>query len=400
MKAIIAGGGIGGLTVALCLRHFGWNVCVLEQAEEIGEVGAGLQLSPNAMKVFQALNIENALKTAGFTPEAIELRLGASGLRLLRAPLGDTAETRWGAPYLHIHRADLVQVLCEALASRAPGVVKTGAQVTGYEQSGTDVCVHLSTGETVRGDILVGADGLHSTVRTQILGPDTPLYTGNLAWRAVIPINRLGAECPHPVAGAWMGRGRHAITYLLRGGELANFVGVVESDETQTESWTQQGARDAALADFKGWHPTITRLIKEADALFRWALYDREPFSRWSDGRTVLLGDAAHPMPPFMAQGAAMAIEDAWMLAALLAGIDEPAAALDAYFKARIERTSRIQAASRQNANTFHKRSFAGRLATYGPMWLAGRIAPGLGLQRQDQTYAYDVVKHAAQLRR
>lgn len=392
MKAIIAGGGIGGLTAALCLSRVGWQVEILEQAAEIGEIGAGLQMSPNAMKVLEALGIDQDLEKTGFEPDGIELRMGVSGMALIHAPLGRTARARWGSPYLHIHRADLVSVLASALEVRAPGAVRLGQSVVSYDQDTTGVTAHLSTGEQARGDLLIGADGIHSAVRTTMLGPDNPTFTGNVAWRAVVPVERLGGDIPNPVAGAWMGRGRHAVTYLLRGGTLANFVGVVERDDWTKESWNEPGAHEDALADFAGWHPTITRLIEEADTLYRWALFDRPPLPKWTEGRVALLGDAAHPMLPFMAQGAAMAVEDSWALAAALANSDRIETALDAYRAIRFNRASAVQAGSRANAKTFHQRSLAGRIKTYGPMWLAGRIAPKIGLQQQDAVYGYDIV--------
>ncbi|MEM9938714.1 MAG: FAD-dependent monooxygenase [Pseudomonadota bacterium] len=391
MKAIIAGGGIGGLTTALACLHFGWDVEVLEQAPALGEIGAGLQISPNAMKVFEALEIDRDLAGVAFRPEAIELRMGESGMHLIRSPLGETALKRWGSPYFHVHRADLVRVLQDAIQARAPEAVRLGASVTGYEQAGGKVFAILSDGSRVEADVLIGADGIHSAVREQMLGPDAPVFTGNVAWRAVVPVEALGAHAPRPVAGAWMGRGKHAVTYLLRRGALANLVAVVERDDWTGESWSAQGSKAEALQDFAGWHPTITTLIETSETLYRWALYDRPPLACWTDGQVALLGDAAHPMLPFMAQGAAMAIEDAWALAASLDQDRPIETSLQAYQTERLPRTSRIQSGSRANAKTFHQRGGFGRLRNYGPMWLAGRVAPGIGLARMDHVYSHDV---------
>ena len=392
MKAIIVGGGIGGLTTALCLTKLGWQVELLEKATAHGAVGAGLQVSPNAMKVYQALGIDVQLQESGFQPEAIELRMGMSGFPLVRAPLGNLAIARWGAPYLHIHRADLLSVLVTSLEARVPGALTFGAPVTNYHQSEKGAEVTLADGRKMLGDVVIGADGIHSSIRTQMLGTDKPRFTGNVAWRAVVPVERLGGNVPNPVAGAWMGRGKHAVTYLLRRGELANLVAVVEREDWTEESWSTQGSYEEAMRDFSGWHPTITRLIKEAETLYRWALFDRPPLETWIDGRVALLGDAAHPMLPFMAQGAAMAIEDAWAIASTLNKAQTVQEALKNYQMLRYERASAIQAASSANASLFHQRSFVGRLTTYGPMWLAGRIAPKLALRRQDSVYAYDIV--------
>jgi len=396
MKAVITGGGIGGLTNALCFKHFGWDVEVLEKAPELGEIGAGIQISPNAMKVFEALGLGEILAERGFRPEAIELRMGVSGLHLIRAPLGNVAEARWGSPYLHIHRADLISILQVALEAHAPGSLRLGSAVASYVCNENGATANLVNGEQVSGDIIVGADGIHSAIRTQMHGPDSPVFTGNVAWRSVVPVERLGSDLPNPVAGAWMGRGQHAVTYLLRGGKLANLVAIVERDNWKKESWTEQGSREEALEDFAGWHPTITRLIAESDELFRWALFDRPPLTKWVDGRVALMGDAAHPMLPFMAQGAAMAIEDAWALAALVTRANNIEHALQQYQKLRFERASSVQAGSRANAKTFHKRTMVERLKTYGPMWLAGRIAPSIGLSRQDHLYGYNIIKETA----
>ena len=224
-----------------------------------------------------------------------------------------------------------------------------------------------------------------------MLGPEQPRFTGNVAWRTVVPVKKLGKDVPPPTACAWMGKGRHAVTYLLRGGELANFVGVVERDDWTIESWTEQGSKAEAAKDFAGWHPSITRLIAESENMFRWALFDRQPLKKWTQGRVTLLGDAAHPMLPFLAQGAAMATEDAWVLASTLtqnrSSVPE---ALQTYQNKRLPRTSKVQAGSRANAKTFHKTHPLAQLTTYGPMWVAGKLAPSIVRQRLNYLYAYD----------
>jgi len=391
MKVIISGGGIGGLTAALCCIHQGLEVTVLERSQELGEVGAGIQVPPNAVKVFEVLGLANEFDAFGFRPESIEGRMGKSGMPLFSIPLADTAIQRWGAPYFHIHRADYITLLERALSERSPNTVMLDKEVVGYTQNEHKISAKLSDGSSISGDVLIGADGIHSPIRKQMIGADDPMFTGNVAWRAVVPIDRLGDLAPNPTACAWMGRGGHCVTYRLRGGALANLVAVMEKNEWVSESWTEQGSREEALAEFGDWHPTIRAIIETADAHYRWALFDREPLSTWSDGRAVLLGDAAHPMLPFMAQGAAMAVEDAWVLARELSNETSIPTALERYQAKRYSRACHAQAGSRANAKTFHKRSFAGRLATYGPMWLAGKFAPSIIHKRQDALYGYDV---------
>jgi salicylate hydroxylase len=388
MKIAIAGGGIGGLTAALCLAQWGHEVVVIERAPAIGDVGAGIQLSPNAMKVFQRLSLDGALLRAGFQPEAAEFRFGKSGKRIFNAPLGDWAARRWGAPYVHIHRADLIDILLRALNERAACSLRLGVGAVGYKQKPDFAMLVLETGETIEADIVIGADGIHSSLRTQMLGPEQPRFTGCVAWRAVAPMEKLGNDVPPPTACVWAGEGAHCVTYQLRGGVLANWVGVIERDDWTKESWTELGTREQALADFAGWHPVIQRLIENAEVHLRWALFDRAPLSHWADGRVALLGDSCHPMLPFMAQGAAMAIEDSWVLARCLSVSATPPAGLKPYQDARLPRTAKVQAASRANADLFHLRGLA--RAAYGPMWLVGKVAPALIQARLGEFYAYD----------
>jgi salicylate hydroxylase len=390
MKILIAGGGIGGVTAALALTHHGFEVCVLEQAAELAETGAGIQISPNGAKVLRALDLLAQVEQIAFRPERIEMRFGKSGGEIFSIPLAAEAVHRWGAPYLHVHRADLLDVLVAELRRRAPHAIRTGAKLARYVAAERQVEAVLETGEVLAGDVLIGADGIRSTVRAQMLGPEAPRFTGCVAWRAVVPMNALSGTLPPPTACVWVGPGKHAVTYRIRRGELANFVGVVERDDWRKESWSEEGTREEALRDFAGYHAAVTNVIEAAPRLFRWALFDREPLSRWTEGRVAMLGDACHPMLPFMAQGAVMAMEDSWVLANRLKTIADPVEALCAYETARISRTARVQAAARANTGIFHRRTGLGKLLTYGPMRLGAALAPNLVHARQDWLYQYD----------
>ncbi|WP_026941165.1 FAD-dependent monooxygenase [Hellea balneolensis] len=396
MRVIIAGAGIGGLTAALCCLHFGHEVIIFEQASELSEVGAGIQLPPNAMKVFKALSIDALISQTAFRPEALEARMGESGRRIFNVPLDEKSLERWGASYLHIHRADYVTALKTALIARSPKSLKLGVGIEDYKLSKKGVTIQLSDGRKVTADVLIAADGIKSKIRAKMLRPDTPRFTGNIAWRAVVPLEALGENAPASTACVWMGRKRHAVTYRIRSGELVNFVGVVETDKWSDESWLQKGNKEEALSDFSGWDPIIKSILKCAspDSFYRWALFDRDPLSCWVDGSAALLGDAAHPMLPFMAQGAAMAVEDGWVIARELSKNGRSVqASLKAYENLRLPRTQKAQQASRSNMNTFHQATVLRQIATYSPMWLAGHILPNLIKKRLDWLYSFDVTK-------
>jgi len=395
-KILIVGAGIGGLTTALACLHHGFEVQVLEQAPALENIGAGIQIPPNASKILAALGLEQEIAAHAFRPQALQTRMGQSGRQVFSIALDAQTLNHWGAAYYHIHRADYVAVLSTALQARANNALLLNAAFSHYQQTADGVVAHMADGRQIHGDILIGADGLRSSVRQQILGPEQPRFTGNMAWRAVVPLAAL--ECPPPTSACvWMGPGRHAVTYHLGDG-LVNFIGVVERQDFLQEDWHTTGARQQAAADFADWHPMITGLIDKAEALHCWGLYDRQTLSTWVDGRVGLLGDAAHPMLPFMAQGAAMAVEDGWALARCLASYasDTPRAApniadaLGDYQRHRLPRTQAAQNASRRNAKTFHRSTVVSQLANYGPMWLGGKWAPNLVRQRLDWLYCHD----------
>jgi salicylate hydroxylase len=356
----------------------------------ISEVGAGLQLSPNAMKVLNALGVGARVMTDAFRPQAAEMRWGRSGRKIFSIPLRKAAVNRWGAEYIHVHRADLIEALGAELAARAPDAMRLGHRLERYETQDGKVVAHFAGGGTIEADLLIGADGIHSAVRDQMLGPDKPEFTGCVAWRATAPVTALGNHAPPPTASVWVGPRKHAVTYLLRRGSLANFVGVVEHKTPGDESWTATGAKEQALKDFRRWHPSVTAIIEAADSMNRWALYGRKPLPKWSDGQVTLLGDACHPMLPFLAQGAAMAIEDAWALAACLEAEADVPSALAAYEARRKPRVTRVQEGARANSKLYHRGNPLTRFGSYVPMSMAARAAPGFVRSRLDWIYSYD----------
>ena len=382
-SVLVAGGGIGGLSAALALAKQGISVTVAEQASEFGEVGAGIQLSPNALAALFDLGLRDALEAMAFVPEGTQMRHWRRGGVIASSPLGAAAVERYGCPYYHIHRADLMTVLVEAAETESRVSLARDTTVSGFDQSNGVVTADSDRGE-IQADVLIGADGIHSTVRAGLFGDDAPTFTGNVAWRALVPVSRLPHGLVAPMSTVWWGPGKHFVHYYVRRGELVNCVCVVEKDGWTTESWTEPGELAELKADFAGWHTDLQTLIDAIDeaSLYKWALHDRPPMQQWSSGSVTLLGDACHPTLPFMAQGAAMAIEDGAVLARCLAANDDVPAALARYEALRKARTASIQRGSRRNAKVFHLRGVAA--------WLRNRAAGKASASALDAVYRYN----------
>jgi salicylate hydroxylase len=348
----IVGGGIGGLSAALSLLAAGFDVHVYEQAPALSEVGAGVQVSPNASRVLHGLGLADERARTGVRPLAWHQRRWDDGRTLLRSPLAEPLEATFGFPHYQMHRADLLAALAGALQ---PERIHVGHRLTGLVDHGDAVEAHFANGERATVDVLVGADGIHSRVRSLLFGDQEARFTGCVAYRGLIPAERVRDLGLEVTAQVWMGPGRHFVHYFVSGERLVDFVAMVELDTWARESWTDRGAVTDALAAFDGWHPQVREIIAAVDETYLWALFDRAPMARWSAGRVTLLGDACHAMLPFMAQGAAQAIEDGATLAACLSGAGtDIAGALHRYEQLRIPRTSRLQAMSADNKTRFH----------------------------------------------
>lgn len=360
-KILIAGAGLGGLAAASFLMKQGHDVEVYEQAPKLEEVGAGIQISANAMHALRSLGIEGAINKAGVRPGAYVFRLHDTGEEIQRFSLSDEHERLHGAPYTQLHRADFHNMLAAKAREFKSDVVRLNRRVSGFTETGDGVELKFADGSLARGDLLIGADGLKSVVRRQIAGDAPASYTGDAAWRITVPIERLPPNFLEPVMSVFLGPGGHAVCYFVRGGALLNFVGIVETDEVSDESWTVKMPWEKLKADYRGWHPIIQTIIDMADKdqCYRWSLHNRLPIGNWSTGRATLLGDSAHATLPYLAQGAAMAIEDGAVLARALNMAGAIPHALQLYQRNRIDRTARIVTQSSENRHRFHLRSAA-----------------------------------------
>jgi salicylate hydroxylase len=347
MRAIIVGGGIGGLTAAIALRQTGWSVQVIERAEQFGEVGAGVQLGPNATRVLKRLGLGEQLDEIAVAPEAVRFLRWADDAVLTEWQPTELLG-RFGSPYYTLYRPDLIEMLAGAQPSED---MMLGTEVTDASATPGGAAVSTADGTRLEAELVLGCDGTHSTVRSRTIGDVPARFSGMCAYRAVVPSN--GVE--HTVRN-WLGPGRHLVAYPVgRDGRYLNLVCVVTASDWRTESWTAPGDPDELRNAFNGWSPEVISLLDRVTApIYRWGLYDREPLPTWLASAIALLGDACHPMLPFMAQGAAQAIEDAGVLAQCLAGGADLAVALRRYEQLRLPRASQIQRLSYDNNVVYH----------------------------------------------
>jgi salicylate hydroxylase len=347
MRILIVGAGIGGLTAALALRQAGFDTHVYEQASVLREVGAGVAISPNAVKVLHRLGLAEALRTVGVVSHSMDSRDWQTGTLLGRVPLAEAAVERWGAPFYHLHRADLHDSLRAALGDEH---ISLGARCVAVEQHDNVMSARFADGREATGALLIGADGIHSVVREYVTGPDRPIWSRQISWRGLAPAmvgHEVGLEVRHH---SFWGPRTIFVCFYVSAGRLVNWVGNTQSDDDwQEESWSARGDRDEVLRLFAGWHPEVRELIAGTEQVFKWALFDRPPLETWTRGRVTILGDAAHPMLPYMAQGASQSIEDAFVLSSCLAtDRNDPPRAIEEYATHRRERTAAVQAASRE----------------------------------------------------
>jgi salicylate hydroxylase len=361
---VIAGAGIGGLTTALSLAQRGFRAVLLDQAERLDEVGAGIQLSPNASRVLIELGLGDRLRTTAVMPYGVRILRARDGAEIARIPLAD-AQERFGAPYWVIHRGDLQAVLIDAARAQPDITLVLGVRVDRFAVHANGVTVkgvrtrpdpNGSPGADANGIALIGADGLWSSVLTQLGDSEPARFAHRVAYRAVIPAEMTAASAREPMINLWLGRRCHLVHYPVAGGRLVNVVAIAE-DGWQDQGWSTHSAPAEVLARYPlgTWSRAARDLIGIPERWLKWALYDRPSSNRWGEGPITLLGDAAHPMLPFLAQGAAMAIEDAAVLAAQLAASPtDPAPALRKYEAMRQARTAHMQRAARRTGRLYH----------------------------------------------
>ena len=384
----IVGGGIGGLTAALALIRHGIPVEVYEQAPELKELGAGVQISSNGTRVLYALGLGEGIERLGVVVAGKEIRLWKTGQTWKLFDLGAVSVERYGFPYMMFHRGDLHGLLVEAIRRERPDALHLDRKCVGVSQEAGQVAVTFETGAPARAPIVIGADGVQSRVRAALFGADRPEFTGIVAWRGLVPRERVPAGVKMEVGTNWVGPGGHVVHYPVRGGALLNFVGLLERDDWRVESWTVQGTIDEFANDFRGWHADVQALIRSVDVPYKWALFSRPPMQRWTKDRVTLLGDACHSMLPMLAQGAVMALEDGYVLARAIKQHGATPAALQRYEAARRDRANRAVQGLADNAKRFHNPDLAhaaGAEAYIAREWQEDKVK-----QRYEWLFTYD----------
>ncbi len=358
LHTLIIGGGIGGLTAALALQRAGYRVSVFEQVAELGEIGAGVTITPNACHVLNYLLGEEQVDQLCDLPASGAIKHFETGKVLIDTERGDVPKKQYGAHYCQVHRADLHDALAVAVRENDPQSLHVGCRFVGLEETQSEITATFENGQTASGDILIGCDGVRSEVRQVLWGPDETEFTGYIAWRGLVPTDRLDPAFLTPDSAAFAGRGHTFTRYKVRQGTLYNFVAFARRDEWAAEGWSERADIAELLEEFKEFAPEVQAILRAVppEQCFKWGLFDRPPLDRWTRGRASLLGDAGHPMTPFLAQGAAMAIEDGLILARTVSASDDWHEALTRYEEARRERGSFVMLESHVNAKRIYNR--------------------------------------------
>ncbi|HXW88464.1 MAG TPA: FAD-dependent monooxygenase [Streptosporangiaceae bacterium] len=350
LRIAVIGGGIGGLTAARALLRRGFEVHVYESSPELREIGAGVALGPNAMKALRSLELEAPVRSVGYQAPFQLLRTWKG--RMISKTDATLAAQRFGANGCTIHRADLLDVLARSVPA---DVVTLSARCEAVTASDSAAAARFTDGTEIEADVIVGADGIHSAVRASLFGPDAPQFTGKICYRSVIPVADLPASSIEPYEGLWLGPHGTLVIYGVRRGELINVVAHYEDATYQHESWIAECDRAEILERYRRWHPSLREIFAVGDVWYKWALYDRDPIPAWTRGRATILGDAAHPMLPYLGQGAGQAIEDGCVLAAALDNLsDDPVGALQLYERSRRPRASRVVLTARSRGDDNH----------------------------------------------
>jgi salicylate hydroxylase len=351
---LIAGGGIGGMCAAAALLQRGFTVDIFEQADELREVGAGIQISPNGNRALDSIGAFQTLRQLSCKSESKEVRLWNSGKAWKLFDLGEAAIQRYGYPYMTVYRPDLLTAVTEAVQRLNPASIHLNSRATGFVEKDGRITLSLESGRTITGDALIGCDGVNSMVRRLTAADSPPEFAKMMIWRGVLPLKALPPRMQARMAVNWIGPNGHCVHYPLRDGEIMNLAATIEKPVWDEETWSAEGRKEQCHQDYAGWHEDVHILIDAAPRLLKWAYLVRKELNRYAFGRAALLGDACHPTLPFLAQGAVMALEDGVVLARCLEKYEDVPEALRAYERARLERDNAMVRGATEMTSHFH----------------------------------------------
>ena len=386
LNIAVIGAGIGGLAAGLCLAKKGFEITIFEKSNLKGELGAGIQLSPNSLRVLFSLGMERSLRSNSSYSEFIAIRDWKDGALIKKNPLNPDSEQTYGYPYLHIHRGDLMKVMLDTIKADKLISLRTMSGVAAVNEMVSKCAVKLDSGSEESFDLVIGADGINSLVASCLDSKVKPIFTGNVAWRALVPSSNLSDELIYKNAALWLGPRRHFVHYKVRKGDLINCIGISESDAWKKESWIEKADIKEFEVEFEGWDRRLRNLVESVDeaTLHKWALYRRPTIKKWHSDRLVLVGDSCHATLPFLAQGAALAIEDAAVLANCLSEGHNSREAFSFYQRLRERRVKWVQFMSNANARSFHCRDQFAPIRNFLLKSFSGRAL--------DKLYKYDAI--------
>lgn len=389
MKSIIIGAGIAGLVYAINMANKNNEICVIEKKylDTNNEAsGAGIQISPNGTKILRHIGVADKIIQNATKPKFIEMKYGKNGKNIMKIEIKKYAKKKWKEQYIHIHRQNIINTLINELKTIKPNAIKIGQKIKKYEITKNGAIAHLENGEKIKGNVIVGADGIQSTVRTQMHPKHKNIFTGYSAWRTQIHINKLGKNAPEKNACVWVGNGKHIATTRINNGEIVNFVGIVKQKKWKEKKWRIIGDKKNAIEDFQNWNETIQNILQQTNKIEKWALLECPKLNYWSEGNVIVVGDAAHAMIPTMAQGAVMAMEDGFILSEMLSEGKDIKTTLKKFEKIRKKRIEQLRKMTKQNIQLFHH----GNRLVYVPLGIISRTIPNILYNRLDKIYGYD----------
>ena len=390
---IIIGAGISGLALCLILIKNGYPAALFEKEREIDQPGAGINISPNGNAVLFQLGIKDKILNIADKPNTIELKTYKRGFTISKQNLNSDSERLFGYPYLQMQRKEIINILIEEINDIDPNIIRTNHSFENFTENDQSVLAHFNNQKSFEGSIIVGCDGINSTVKKIMLPESKNKFSGIIAWRGLVDMKKLSSNIQDLSSTVWMGQNSHFVHYPIKKGKFLNFIGTLKKEKWESSSWHQTGSKEELISDYKDWHTTVKEIINSTDKIYKWGLFENKPLPNWVSKRSIIVGDAAHPMSPSYGQGANTALEDAVILyRSIMHFKNDSESALKKFQKNRKSRTQKIQKASKLNTRLFHLNNPIFRVIIYFGMYVLSNLVP-LIMIKSKWIYRYDAFK-------